>query len=57
MNSINLIISIVIVIIALTQAFTIQSNKFSGTSLRMSLSDYKQELAQTAALLAGPGML
>lgn len=48
---------VIFVLLAVTaKAFQMQSSRMSNTgSMRMALSDYREELAKTAAKIASPG--
>eukprot|EP01041_Mallomonas_annulata_P010171 gene10171-21200_t len=52
---VQLLIALCIVIAFLAQAFHMPSAKFQFSPLRMALSDYKEELAKNAKLIASPG--
>jgi fructose-bisphosphate aldolase class I len=51
----KLFIAIIVVLASFANAFRMQSSGRSDFSLRMALKDYKEELAKTAASIAGPG--
>jgi hypothetical protein len=48
---------VIFVLLAVTaKAFQMQSSRMSNTgAMRMTLSDYREELARTAAKIASPG--
>jgi len=52
---VKIFIAIIVVLATLANAFRMQSSGRSDFSLRMALKDYKEELAKTAASIAGPG--
>lgn len=54
MFGMKLLIAVLVVLVVFTNAF-VQNTRSRVSSLSMALSDYKDELAKTAAALAGPG--
>lgn len=53
--SLQILLAFVLVIFSVSDAFRMLSPAQRSASLKMSLADYKEELAKTAALIAGPG--
>jgi len=51
----KIFIAIIVLFATLANAFRMQTSGRSDFSLRMALKDYKEELAKTAAYIAGPG--
>lgn len=52
---VKLIIAVLVALALCANAFRMQNNRAKATSLNMSLKDYKEQLAKTAAAIAGPG--
>jgi len=53
--SLQVLLTFVLVIFSVSDAFRMLSPAQSSAALKMSLADYKEELGKTAALIAGPG--
>jgi len=53
--SLQILLTFVLVIFSVSDAFRMLSSVQSSAALKMSLADYKEELAKTAKLIAGPG--
>eukprot|EP01036_Dinobryon_divergens_P023276 gene23275-31604_t len=53
--SLQVLLTFILVVISTSDAFRMSRTAQSSGSLQMALSDYKKELAETAALIAGPG--
>jgi len=53
--SVQILLTFVLVIFSVSDAFRMVSPAQSSAALKMSLADYKEELGKTAALIAGPG--
>jgi hypothetical protein len=54
--SLQVLLTFILVVISTSDAFRMSRTAQSSGSLQMALSDYKKELAETAALIAGPGI-
>lgn len=52
----KLIAALFIVFSLCVSAFHMQTSRQNGMSIKMSLNDFKEQLAATAAKLSGPGM-
>ena len=54
--NVQFIVVIFVLLAVNAKAFQMQSSRMSNTgSMRMALSDYREELARTAAAIAAPG--
>jgi fructose-bisphosphate aldolase class I len=53
--NVKFLAALVVILAVCSNAFRMQVNKMNSASLKMALSDYKEELAKTAASIASPG--
>jgi hypothetical protein len=53
----KLVVALFVVMALVCEAFRMQNTNMRGSSLSMSLNDYKEQLAKTASAIAGPGKL
>ena len=51
----KMFIAIIVILASVANAFRMQASNRNDFSLRMALKDFKEELAKTAATIAGPG--
>jgi hypothetical protein len=52
----QLVVVVFVLLASTVEAFQMQSSRVSNTaSMKMALSDYREELAKTAAAIAAPG--